>query len=71
MRLFQYTIVIERDGAGFSAHCPDLPGCFSNGSTADEARRNMLEALHQHLSVLLEHGDTLPTSQTFIQTETV
>ena len=71
MKLFQYTIVIERDGKGYAAYCPDMPGCCSNGATADMARRNMVEAVQQHLGVLIEHGSPLPKSRTYIKTETV
>jgi predicted RNase H-like HicB family nuclease len=35
---------------------PSLPGCFSNGRTTLEAKRNMREAIQQHVAALLAHG---------------
>jgi predicted RNase H-like HicB family nuclease len=49
------TIVVEPEenpGAGFMAYCPELPGCFSSGRTAKEARARMAEAVEQHLKAL-------------------
>jgi predicted RNase H-like HicB family nuclease len=31
------------EGAGNSAYSPSLPGCFRNGRTIEEAKRNMRE----------------------------
>ncbi len=63
MKRLAYEIVIEREGdpkAGYSVHCPDLPGCFSNGRTAAEAKRNMREAMELFLESLPAHGDEIP-----------
>jgi predicted RNase H-like HicB family nuclease len=65
MKRLTYEIVIEREEdpkAGYSVHCPDLPGCFSNGGTAAEAKRNMREAMELHLECLLSHGEVIPKS---------
>jgi|HubBroStandDraft_6_1064221.scaffolds.fasta_scaffold310613_3 predicted RNase H-like HicB family nuclease len=63
MKRFTYEIVIEREEdprAGYSVHCPDLPGCFSNGGTAAKAARNMREAMELHVESLLAHGEEIP-----------
>jgi predicted RNase H-like HicB family nuclease len=54
MRFYNFEIVIEKEAEdeGYSAHSPSLPGCFSNGATIDEAKRNMREAIQQHVTVL-------------------
>ncbi|MGH6918390.1 MAG: type II toxin-antitoxin system HicB family antitoxin [Geminicoccaceae bacterium] len=59
MRFYHFEIVIEKetDDEGYSAYSPSLPGCFSNGSTIEEARRNMREAIQQHVASLLAHGE--------------
>jgi hypothetical protein len=38
MRYYAFEIVIEKepDDAGYLAHSPTLPGCFSNGRTIEE-----------------------------------
>ena len=37
------TAVIEREGDGFVAHCPELD-IVSQGNSVEEARRNLTEA---------------------------
>ena len=40
----KYTAIIEREGGGFVALCPELE-VASQGDTIDEARKNLQEAL--------------------------
>jgi predicted RNase H-like HicB family nuclease len=43
-------VVIERGEDGyFSAHCPSLKSCWSQGKTRDEALRNIREAIEVYL----------------------
>jgi antitoxin HicB len=63
MKRVTYEIVIEREEdpkAGYSVYCPDLPGCFSNGGTMAEAKRNMREAMELYLETLTAHGGEIP-----------
>ena len=61
MRFFSFEIVIEEaEDEGYFAHSPSLPGCFSNGRTVEETKRNMREAVTQHVASLLEHGEPVP-----------
>ena len=63
LKFYDFTIVIEAEEGktgGFYAYSPQLPGCYSNGQTIEEARRNMREAIQQHLAVLLERNDPIP-----------
>ncbi|MGH2760289.1 MAG: type II toxin-antitoxin system HicB family antitoxin [Actinomycetota bacterium] len=46
----QYTVIIERDGEWFVANCPEVPGANGQGSTKDEARKSVAEAI----SLILE-----------------
>jgi predicted RNase H-like HicB family nuclease len=43
-RMHQVTAVIEREGDGYVALCPELD-IASQGDTIEEARRNLVEAL--------------------------
>jgi predicted RNase H-like HicB family nuclease len=36
---------------GFTAYIPALPGCISEGETAKEAKKNLLDALEGYLAV--------------------
>ena len=58
MRFYHFEIVIEKEAEdeGYSAYSPSLPGCFSNGRTLEETKRNMREAIQQHVAALLAHG---------------
>jgi len=40
----QFTAVIEREGDGYVALCPDLD-VASQGDTVEEARKNLIEAI--------------------------
>ncbi len=71
MRYFSFEIVIEKEPAdeGYLAYSPTLPGCFSNGQTIEQAKRNMREAIQQHLESLLEHGEPVPQNEHLVHVE--
>ena len=52
---FLITIVQDEDGA-FIAECPSIPGCVSQGQTAEDAERNIQEAIQECLAVRAEKG---------------
>lgn len=41
----EFTAIIERDGEWHIAYCPKIPGANGQGSTKDEARENLAEAI--------------------------
>ncbi len=49
----------EAENEGYYEYSPTLPGCFSNGKTLEEARRNVREAIEQHMASLLAHTKAL------------
>jgi len=61
MRYFSFEIVIEKEPEeeGYFAYSPTIPGCFSNGKSIEQAKRNMREAIAQHLESLRAHGEAL------------
>jgi predicted RNase H-like HicB family nuclease len=71
LRFYNFEIVIEKEpeDAGYSAYSPSLPGCFSNGSTIEEARRNMRDAIQQHVVALLAHGEPVPQNERLMHVE--
>ena len=71
MTYYTFEIVIEKEpeDAGYLAYSPTLSGCFSNGKTIEEARRNIREAVRQHLESLLAHGQTIPQNETVVHVE--
>jgi predicted RNase H-like HicB family nuclease len=55
MKFHNFQIIIEQEEdlkEGYFAYCPQLPGCYSNGATLEEARNNMREAIELHLAAL-------------------
>ena len=56
-----YPIAIHKDSnSDYGVIVPDLPGCFSAGSTIDEALLMAREAVELHLQGLLDDGQTIP-----------
>lgn len=44
-----YMVVLRRDEEGYSVSCPQLPGCWSQGGTRDEALENIRDAIREYL----------------------
>ena len=62
-------VLLFRDEDGWSASCPRLPGCHSQGDTRDEALANIREAIELCIEVLEEDG--LPVPEEFAGAELV
>lgn len=61
----RYPVVIHKDEhSDFGVSIPDIPGCYSAGSTYDEALTNAIEAIECHLEGLLRDNESLPVSTT-------
>jgi predicted RNase H-like HicB family nuclease len=57
----RYPVVIHKDpDSDYGVTVPDLPGCFSAGSTVDEALDHAREAIELHLEGLIEDGEPVP-----------
>jgi predicted RNase H-like HicB family nuclease len=66
---FQIVIKKEPEDEGYYAYSPTLPGCFSNGKTIEEARRNIREAVEQHVESLLRHARKVPQDDNLVHVE--
>lgn len=60
--VIKFAVIVEKGEHNFSAYSPDLPGCVSTGSTIQEAKENMREAILFHLEGLKEDSQTLPST---------
>jgi predicted RNase H-like HicB family nuclease len=71
MKFYTFEIVVEKEqeDEGYSAYSPTLPGCFSNGKTIEEAKRNIREAIQQHIASLLAHNQPVPQSEKLVHVE--
>ena len=57
----QYPIVIHKDpDSDYGVTVPDLPGCFTAGSTMDEALSYAVEAIECHLEGLMIDPEPIP-----------
>ena len=52
----EFTAVIERDGDWYVAFCPEVPGANGQGTTPDEAKSSLIEAIALILEVRREDG---------------
>jgi len=53
-------VIIEKSSTGYSAYVPELPGCISTGSSVDEIRDNISEAIAFHMDGLVQDGLSVP-----------
>ena len=59
-----FDVVLESaEEGGFVVSVPDLPGCWTQGETRDEALANAKEAIAAYLDALNELGRPLPKPQ--------
>lgn len=56
----QISTVITQDGEGFYAYVPAFKGLHVDGSTEQEVKEHVVEAIAVYLESLIEHGDPLP-----------
>ncbi len=57
----EYLVVYEKSSDGSVwARIPDLPGCSSCGSTVEEAREHIKEAIELHLEEMKAEGLDVP-----------
>jgi predicted RNase H-like HicB family nuclease len=60
----EYAIRIERlaesDGGGYLATVPELPGCMSDGTTPEEALKNVQEAITSWIEAAREWNQDIP-----------
>ena len=60
----EYPVVLRplapEDGGGWIALVPDLPGCMSDGESADEALRNVRDAIEEWKDAAARLGRPVP-----------
>ena len=45
-----YPVALRKTDEGYSVSCPGLPGCWSQGATAEEALENIRSAIQEYLA---------------------
>jgi len=50
-----FSILVTKEAKGYSAECPSLPGCITQGEDEDELLENMEDAIVSYLEVLKKY----------------
>jgi predicted RNase H-like HicB family nuclease len=50
----KYKIALFKSEEGYSVSCPGLPGCWSQGTTEEEAVENIQDAIKEYLAAVDE-----------------
>jgi predicted RNase H-like HicB family nuclease len=71
MKFYSFQIIIEKEPVdeGYFAYSPTVPGCFSNGETIEETKRNIRQAIEQHLASMLAHSQPVPQHDRLVHIE--
>jgi predicted RNase H-like HicB family nuclease len=71
MTYYTFEIVVEKEARdkGYLAYSPTLPGCFSNGKTIEQAKRNIREAIRLHIESLKAHRQPIPQHERLVHVE--
>ncbi len=48
----RYKVLLHRSDEGISVSVPNLPGCWSEGNTEEEALANIKDAIQEYLAAL-------------------
>lgn len=60
MRIYRFSVIIEKDKDGYFAFSPELQGCYTQGDTYEETLENIKDAIHLHVEDRLESGEDIP-----------
>ncbi len=63
MTNYRFSVVIEKDPEGYFAWCPELQGCYTQGSTYEEAFEAISDAIRLHVEDRLANQETIPQAQ--------
>ena len=66
---FQIIELSKADGGGYLITYPDLPGCMSDGDTADEAMKNSEAAVKDWIKARKKFGKDIPMASPPIDLE--
>ena len=57
----KYLIIVEKSETGYSAYCPDVPGCVASAKSQQEVELEMKAALEFHLASMKKEGLEIPS----------
>ena len=63
MSPYRFSVVIEKDSDGYFAWCPELQGCYAQGSTYEEAIDSLRDAIRLHVEDRLANQEPIPQAE--------
>jgi predicted RNase H-like HicB family nuclease len=60
---YRFSVVIEKDRDGYFAFCPELQGCYTQGTSYEEALENIRDAIRLHVEDRIEVGEEIPQAE--------
>lgn len=60
MEKFRFSVIVEKDESGYHVFSPELQGCYSQGSTYEEALENIRDAIRLHIGDRVSCGEPIP-----------
>lgn len=70
MTHYTYPITIEKEGKQYYAYSEDLPGVYGLGTSIDEAKSSILDAIRIYIVQCKKTGRPVPSART-VYSETV
>jgi len=72
MKTYTFRVIIEPDeNDTFHGFAPVLPGCHTFGTTIEETRENLKDAIKAYVLSLLDDGEPVPDDRGFDGYETI
>jgi len=71
MKNYTYRIIIEKDGDEYHGFVPALQGCHTHGSTIEETRSNLRDAMELYMAHLSSKHEDIPEESGFESFETI
>lgn len=71
MKTLTFRTIIEKDGKWYHGYVPTLSGCHTQGTTIEETRKNLREAIKGYLKTLQARNLPIPKDEGFETFETV
>ena len=63
-KTYFFPIIIEKDEDGYTASCPALQGCYTQGDSYEEAMENIMDAIKLHIEDRKAEHEDIPASRT-------
>jgi len=62
MSVYRFSVIVEKDKDGYFASCPELQGCYTQGTSYEETIDNVKDAIALHVADRIEAGKEIPQS---------